>query len=221
VSDAEQEPSRQPPGTSRQIRTDVIEALVLIFFVATLVLWLVVSDELLWHIRGLQMIVLIGMCASAIFLALRDSWLRHHDQPGLIERCDRKWKWILGTWGFILAAVVFWLVLRDQAHTRNGAGFRSAMDRIEVSSELADRLGRPIRAGWWIGGEEPVAKFGTFYSLSFTVSGPKGSARVSARTTWFPPYKAEPVPSESVLVIIDGTGERIELVKPRSVREGR
>jgi hypothetical protein len=90
------------------------------------------------------------------------------------------------------------------------------MGRIEGSTELAARLGSPIRPGWWIGGGQSVSKLGSCWALEFTVSGPKGSGKVFARGT-----PQLPEPSESVLVTIDGTGERLELVKSMPTRKGR
>jgi len=169
---------------------------------------------------------LIGLaCAAVLAIVMASGVLRPGSLAGqaLSGWWGRHWKPAVGLWGLALALAALALVWRDQAETKASVGYATALMRIESSRELAARLGQPVRPGWWVGGGmEPISSKANGgergWLLKFSVSGPKGSGRVCARAACAP---GERELSQSVLVTLDGSGERLELVKPRLMRKSR
>ena len=208
VSDPERNSSRQPGGASLGAELRLLAAFVL--GIVTLGLSFGITNEAWGEHRILG---LAGAAVLAALLALRFWWLRKHGPPAVLRWSQRHANWLLTAWVLILAGVILGLVIQDQLDTRDTSSFRGVMERIGDSDELADRLGRPIRPGWWVSGGQVLSKLGARWDFEFIVSGPKGSGRVAARGIYSFEKK-----SESVVVTVRGSGEKLELVKPAPAR---
>jgi hypothetical protein len=217
-----------PPLTAWQrIRAGVGWAgrvgLTVAFSLATLALWASLFGQVNqeWDdSRALPALAVAAGLLGLLVLGTLLSWRR--GGPALLARIERWRPWLLAAWGLVLAADGATLVWQDQLRLRGALGFQSAAAKIEASDELAQRLGRPVRPGWLVsGGQGPgQVKDGSCdygWSYDFTVAGPKGSGKVHARRmdSCRAGADAHRQWSDSVLVIIDGSGERLELVKPR------
>ncbi len=184
-------------------------------------LWLDILIER-WHwARAISFLALAAGLLNLLVLAVSVSWRR--DGPVLLDRIASWRPWLLVAWGLVLAAAGGEFLRQDQLRIRGSAGFSNVMADIEASDELARRLGRPIRPGWLVSGRwgYDEGKDGSYdggWSYDFSVAGPQGSGHIQARRVDARRSRTDRDGqwSDSILVIVDGTGERLELVKPRA-----
>jgi hypothetical protein len=202
----------RPQGFWEQSSADFwCDLLAAVFALATFVLWIVVAD-VIWD-GDYQSLSVIGAGVLCAGIAVWLYWQRKRGESTLLAWFRRRRGWLLTAWGLLLVSVVTWLVVRDQIRTRENACFCWVMDRVRANKELAQRLGSPIRAGWWVSGSAPLSKAGEFWHFEFAISGPKGSARVWADKELSNPLDSKQ--TEKLFVTIDSTGERIDLTEPQ------
>jgi hypothetical protein len=124
----------------------------------------------------------------------RPSWLRRHWKPMLVV-------WI----GLALsgAAAAFLMI-------KNSDAAKLALAKAESSSELAERLGRPLKAGWFVSGNIEVTPASGHAELAIPVSGPKGSGVLYAEAK----KKAGLWRLEILQFGSEGTADRLDLLAP-------
>jgi hypothetical protein len=92
----------------------------------------------------------------------RQSWLRSH------------WKLILGVWlGLALSGGIFAVYWLD-----NSEATKLALRTAESNLILAERIGRPLKRGWFVRGTIEVTSFSGHAELEIPVSGPKGHGTI-------------------------------------------
>ena len=134
-----------------------------------------------------------------------------------LER-NAMWKIPLGCLTLLLLIGIFATVLLTiiLGSFRSSDVYKQAIARATASPEVRDRLGEPIKPGWFISGQMNVSNNTGNANLSIPITGPraKGLIRVIAAKngTW----------TFSVLqVIVDGRSETIDLlsIQPPSGRD--
>src|ERR1700687_3808919 len=96
--------------------------------------------------------------------ASRRSWLRAH------------WKLLLGLWLGVLVigvSAAFFFI-----HTSDAA--KLAIATAESNSALVERLGQPLRTGWFVSGSMEVTPASGHAELAIPISGPQGSGTIYA-----------------------------------------
>lgn len=92
----------------------------------------------------------------------RRSWLRRH------------WKLMLAVWiGLALsgAAAAFLMI-------GNSDAAKLAIAEASANPALAERLGRPLKTGWFVSGSIEVTPTSGHAELAIPISGPKGSGTI-------------------------------------------
>ena len=97
---------------------------------------------------------------------------------------SRNWKWVVptGCFGLFLLFVCFVaaIVFTVFAAMKSGTVYQKSLARAEASSEVKSALGTPIKAGFFVTGNESTSGPSGKSELSIPVSGPKGKATIYA-----------------------------------------
>jgi Cytochrome oxidase complex assembly protein 1 len=94
----------------------------------------------------------------------RQSWLRAH------------WKLLLVLWlGVTIAGAIAVF-----ASIRTSDAAKLAIQTAESNPMLVERLGQPLKAGWFVSGNMEVTPASGHAELAIPISGPKGSGTIYA-----------------------------------------
>lgn len=104
-------------------------------------------------------------------------------QPQQKGCLGRNWKWMLpvGCLGLLLgvAALVGGIVLVAMSAIKSSAVYRGALEIVQTHPTAAERLGQPVKDGWFVTGNIKVDAGGGHADFQIPVSGPKGSGTLS------------------------------------------
>lgn len=88
----------------------------------------------------------------------------------------RNWKWMVAVWlGLCLAGAATALIMIDSSDAT-----KLAIATAESNPALAQRLGSPLKTGWFISGSIEVKPESGEAELAIPVSGPKGRGTIYA-----------------------------------------
>jgi hypothetical protein len=127
----------------------------------------------------------------------------------------RNWKWLVpvGCLGVVGLSVAFCGGILAIIFTsmRSSWAFTEGLELARRNPAVVAELGEPIEAGWLVTGSINVSGPSGNAELAIPISGPKGAGTryVVARK------KAGDWTFEQAQVVIESTGERIDLLKPR------
>lgn len=97
----------------------------------------------------------------------------------------RNWKWMLpvGCLGLIFAgvALVGGIVFVAMSAIKSSEVYRGALKVVQTHPAAVERLGEPIKDGWFVTGNIKVDAGGGQADFNFPVSGPKGSGTLYVR----------------------------------------
>jgi TonB family protein len=114
-------------------------------------------------------------------------------QPQQKGCLGRNWKWMLpvGCLGLILAVVLFagGVVFVAMSAIKSSEVYKGALGVVQNHPAAAERLGRPVRDGWFVKGSVKFDASGGSANFEVPVSGPKNSGTlyvraVSPEGTW-------------------------------------
>ncbi len=141
-------------------------------------------------------------------------------QPARRTWWDRNWKWFVPVGclsvlallaGFV--AVVGSIVIGAM---RSSDAYEHAVAEARKSAEVAEALGRPLREGLFVSGSIDVKGPSGTASLAIPLSGPKGKGTVYVEAT----KSAGEWKYSTLLVRVDGSEERIDLLEHDAKRDG-
>jgi hypothetical protein len=97
----------------------------------------------------------------------------------------RHWKWVVPTGALVIAACTLTFVLGVVHIMKQSDAYRLAFGRACASPTVIERLGEPIRDGWFLQGNIQLTNDDGVANISFPLLGPKGEATayVVARKT--------------------------------------
>lgn len=131
---------------------------------------------------------------------------------------DRNWKWFVPLaclWGLaVIAGFCALIVYFVFGLMKTSDVYKEALSRAKANPAVVRALGAPIKEGLFVSGSIQVSGPSGDAELAIPVSGPKGKgtifleARKSAGRWSF----------SKLLVEVDGTTERIDLLKPGEAR---
>jgi len=120
------------------------------------------------------------------------SWLRSH------------WKVVVAVWlGLALSGAVVAIVLIARSDA-----VKLAISTAESSPVLAERLGQPMKTGWFVSGSIEVTPASGHAELAIPISGPKGSGTIYAEAR----KRAGMWQLEMLQFGKDGSTERLDLL---------
>lgn len=100
----------------------------------------------------------------------------------------RHWPWaIVGCFGGVVALVlvvggaIVGVIALVMGALKSSGAYRLALEELRRSEEVAQALGRPMKAGWLVSGRANLRNSGGDANLQFKVRGPKGAGQVAAR----------------------------------------
>ena len=133
----------------------------------------------------------------------RPGWLRRH------------WKLLLAIWlGLSLSGGIAAFVLMT-----NSEAAKLAIATAQSNVALAERLGRPLKTGWFISGKIEVTPASGHAELAIPVSGPKDRGTIYAESR----KRAGVWQLEMLEFVSKGSGERLDLlgadVAPKTTAE--
>lgn len=107
-------------------------------------------------------------------------------QPQQQKGClGRNWKWMLpaGCLGLILAGVLLvgGIVFVAMSAIKSSEVYEGALKVVQTHPAAVERLGEPIKDGWFVTGNIKVDVGGGHANFEFPVSGPKGSGTLHVR----------------------------------------
>ncbi|HEX7313693.1 MAG TPA: cytochrome c oxidase assembly factor Coa1 family protein [Pyrinomonadaceae bacterium] len=107
-------------------------------------------------------------------------------QPQQQKGClGRNWKWMLpvGCLGLLLgvAALVGGIVLVAMSAIKSSEVYKGALGVVQTHPAAIERLGQPIKDGWFVSGNVKFDASGGNANFAIPVSGPKGSGTVHVR----------------------------------------
>jgi hypothetical protein len=128
------------------------------------------------------------------------------------------WKIPLGFLTLLLLIGIFGTVLLTiiVSSFRSSDVYKDSVARATASQQVRDRLGEPIKPGWFISGQMNVSNNTGNANLSIPISGPRGKGIIRAvaakNGTWTFSF---------LQVIVEGRSENIDLlsIQPPSERE--
>ena len=119
-------------------------------------------------------------------------------------RLRAHWKLVLVVWvGLSLAGAIAAFMLMTNSETA-----KVAISTAEASPDLAQRLGQPLKFGWFISGKIEVTPASGHAELAIPVSGPKGGGTIYAES-----HKRAGIWQLEMLVFVNKrSGERLDLL---------
>ena len=107
-------------------------------------------------------------------------------QPPQQKGClGRNWKWMLpvGCLGLLLALGLFigGIVFVAMSAIKSSEVYKGALGVVQTHPAAIERLGQPIKDGWWVNGNVKFDASGGSANFEIPVSGPKGSGTLHVR----------------------------------------
>src|ERR687893_75028 len=106
-------------------------------------------------------------------------------QPQQKGCLGRHWKWMLpvGCLGLLLAGVVLigGIVFAAMSAIKSSEVYKGALGVVQTHPAAVERLGEPIKDGWFVQGNVKFDGGGGSANFEIPVSGPKGSGTLSVR----------------------------------------
>lgn len=133
---------------------------------------------------------------------------------------DRNWKWfvpaLVGVGLLVLAAFVFAVMFFVGSLFRSSYPYKVAIDRANASAEVAERIGKPLKVGWFMAGSINYTGSEGDAAFNIPVSGPKGRGTIVVAAK----RHAKQWTFETLEVDIDGQDRVIPLLEasPPKVR---
>ena len=97
----------------------------------------------------------------------------------------RNWKWMLpvGCLGLLIgvAALIGGIVFVAMSAVKSSEVYRGALGVVQTHPAAVERLGQPIKDGWFVTGNVKVNSGGGHANFEVPVSGPKGSGTLHVR----------------------------------------
>lgn len=99
----------------------------------------------------------------------------------------RNWKWFVPLIAF--AAMLFFgglvggILFMVERTLKNSEPYHVVLNRIRTSPDVTEVLGNPLQESWFVMGNYRVQNNSRYEDLNFTITGPKGRARVYAVAT--------------------------------------
>ena len=113
------------------------------------------------------------------------SFQQPSQQPQPKGCLGRNWKWMLpvGCLGLLIgaAALVGGIVLVAMSAIKSSEVYQGALKAAQAHPAAVERLGQPIKDGWFVAGNIKVDAGGGHADFNFPVSGPKGSGTLYVR----------------------------------------
>jgi hypothetical protein len=129
----------------------------------------------------------------------------------------RNWMWLVPTAGCLTLAIVIMLVAGGVfalviGSMKSSDAYKGAVARAQESAALKEEIGTPIEPGFFVTGSINKTLLFSRADLAFSVSGPKGKARVFAVAR----KSSGPWEYSVLAATIQGSGRRIAIVESAS-----
>src|ERR1700686_2010195 len=100
--------------------------------------------------------------------------------PQLVRKSwlARNWKWLLGGAFLAVVLLVVGVITLVEGTMRSSDAATESLLRAKSSPLVVQRLGSPIKEGWFVGGSINVTTDSGDADLSVPISGPAGQGRV-------------------------------------------
>ena len=125
----------------------------------------------------------------------------------------RNWKWVVpvGCLGLIIVLVGFvgGILLIVETSFKNSDAYTGALAQAQSNSQVAEKIGRPMKAGWFVSGNINVSGSSGHADLSIPISGPKGKGMIFVVAT----KSAGRWLFKTLQVEVNGDSERIDLLQ--------
>jgi hypothetical protein len=137
---------------------------------------------------------------------------RRWDSVEHFQRVQRQW----AKWGVIILLISLAIpaacVSAILYSLNNSDAYRAGVTAVQSNPEAVAALGSPISTGLAQGGINCEAGKGCEADISFSAEGPKGKGTVTVHGT----KQVEQWRFDSIYLDVEGTGKRIDLLKPRA-----
>jgi len=133
---------------------------------------------------------------------------------------SRNWKWFVPVGALILillaASFVGALFVLVETSFQHSDVYVQALAKARANPQVAEKIGRPLRAGWLASGNLSTSGSSGDVDLSIPLSGPKGKG-----TLHLVAKKSAGVwKVETLQVVVDGEMEPIDLLQPEETGAG-
>ena len=131
---------------------------------------------------------------------------------------DRNWKWFvpcicLAVIALILAFVAAVFGIVETAFKSSGP-YIHAMAQAQTSSQVSDRIGQPLKPGWFVSGSININGDSGDADISIPISGPKGKGEIYVVANKI----AGDWQYKTLQVAVDGQPDRIDLLQAPPVQ---
>ena len=130
--------------------------------------------------------------------------------PQLVRKSwlARNWKWLLGGAFLAVVLLVFGVITLVEGTMRSSDAATESLLRAKSSPLVVQRLGSPIKEGWFVGGSINMTTDSGDADLSVPISGPKGQG-----TVYVTAHKSAGLWSYSLMqAAVQGSNDRIDLL---------
>lgn len=125
----------------------------------------------------------------------------------------RNWKWAVPVGGLgvivLLAAFIGGIFLLVETSFKNSDAYTEALARAQDNSQVAEKIGRPMTAGWLVTGNINVSGSSGHADLSIPISGSRRKGTIYAVAT----KSAGRWAFQTLQVEVEGEPERIDLLQ--------
>jgi Cytochrome oxidase complex assembly protein 1 len=128
----------------------------------------------------------------------------------------RNWKWLVGGLFLVLVLLVAGIMTLVMGAMRGSDVATESVLRAQGNASVVQRLGAPIKEGWFVGGSINVSTASGDADLSVPISGPKGEATVYVTAqktagTWI---------YSQMVAVVKGSGDKIDLLSAATAAPG-
>jgi membrane protein YqaA with SNARE-associated domain len=138
------------------------------------------------YISLLTFVPLVGMLMPFVLGFKGNAWAWRNKRWESVEhfrKVQRKW----AMWGVIMLVVsllasagAVFLIFEE---LKNSEPYVMAMDKVQMSGEVQQAVGAPIKPGWWLAGNVSADRTGGKAELSFPLEGSKSKGAVHVKAT--------------------------------------
>jgi Cytochrome oxidase complex assembly protein 1 len=125
----------------------------------------------------------------------------------------RNWKWFVPsgclTIIVLIAAFVGGILMIVVGSVKSSGAYTQALAQAQASPQVAEKIGRPVKPGWFVSGSVNVSGDSGDADISFPISGPIGKGKVYAVAK----KSAGAWQFETLQVEVDGQADRIDLLQ--------
>jgi Cytochrome oxidase complex assembly protein 1 len=116
----------------------------------------------------------------------------------------------------LIAAFVGGILMIVESSVKSSGAYAQALAQAQANSQVADKIGRPVKPGWFVSGSVNVSGDSGDADISFPIHGPIGKGKVYAVAK----KSAAVWQFETLQVEVNGQADRIDLLQAQPATQG-